>query len=358
MGGGQSTPQYEPAIVRTEQSFRRRGGQAENDSVSYRLRCDFTLSKQDGHQPHVSIAVEAKKETAQPTTRSKLWMWTVDSTNQSLEEFKTVMNMKNADDRVCLFHAYSEDLYPEELRASAPWEKPIREKFEEPLHLTMNPKNVTFHWENLKGRTIREAVVDALEEFAFEHKKPDYLVFGNHTTEISDLAMRSVHVPSVMVKAEPPEDARYFLIAVNHTILCRQGLSVLLSLVRRGDRLKCLYVKPNRSVEEELAIQKELKEALNDEKVSGFLGANDSPIESDVMVRRYYETMLGKFGPNHSEFATVDAGNVSVTDAIIEYTNNENPDFFAITPSSRHELGLIVEQTVLRINASIVLCKV
>lgn len=311
---------------------------------------------------------KAEKLEKSVTSRGHTWMCAVDGSDNSKECFKTMMNLRKRLDVVFIFHAYSSE---SESSESKPWEKPIRDYFETELEKSLAPNQFTFIWEDLKGRTLRETLVDVLFEYqnmdnaqanAIGKIKPDYLLFGysgnnfvangideRRLGSVADLAMRSVHLPSFIIKKSCPEGPKFYIIAVNNSELAKKGLTILLSMVNRGDRLICLHVsKSLQSTISNIPTEEGAKDNDSGHKKKGNIkfdigDGNDAADQEEnrVLVKAkreaelekmkdYYEHLLYMSGPDNSEFILLETNpnQLSVTDKIIEYVNDSNPDFF------------------------------
>mmetsp|Transcript_16693 Transcript_16693/g.16789 ORF Transcript_16693/g.16789 Transcript_16693/m.16789 type:complete len:498 (-) Transcript_16693:262-1755(-) len=67
---------------------------------------------------------------------------------------------------------------------------------------------------------------------------------------------------------------------------------------------------------------------------------------------------LFKRGPMESEYVLIPClQGKTIQDTLIEYVNNKDPDFFAIAPRTKADLSYMSEYLMIRINASIILCK-
>lgn len=331
-------------------------------------------------------------------SRGHTWMCAVDGSDNSKDCFRTMMNLRKRLDVVFIFHAYSSD---SENIESKPWEKPIRDFFETELLKSLSPNQFSFIWEDLRGRTLRETLVDVLFEYqnldstqarAVGKVKPDYLLFGysghNFTANgmderrlgsVADLAMRSVHLPSFIIKKSCPEGPKSYIIAVNNSELAKKGLTILLSMVNRADCLICLYVsKTIQNALSDTHTSEEPKDSESGnkkkkgnihfdtgdgkedgdeaERMAVLKSKRDAEVEK---MKDYYEQLLYMSGPDNSEFVSLETDThvLSVADKIIDFVNSSNADFFAIAPRSSQELGSITERAIRRVQSSIILCK-
>lgn len=327
-------------------------------------------------------AEQSTKETAE--VRSRRWMVAVDGSNASLEAFKSMMNIKKAGDRVTIFNAYSCANLSEEAKASEPWKTSILSKFEPVLSFSVSENLYNFVFEDLNGRTLRETLVDMLYKFnndpTLASKKPDYLVFGysgnNFTANstdarkigsVADLAMRTVHLPSIIVKSECPETAKSYVMAVDSSDLAKKGFNVLLRMLKPDDNLICLHVvKKPQTVEAVIAT---VPAATSEDKPRrssriSFIDPDPSTLHSHTKIhedyaREYYEAVIKTQRPNNSQFLILETENLpnSISDAIVNYINTNSVDFVALAPRSSQELGSVTEHVVGNVNSNIILCK-
>lgn len=246
---------------------------------------------------------------------------------------------------------------------------------------------------------------------------PDFIVLGStgvrgrdssDTTMGStvDKALRTLHVPCIICKhpcfASP---SRTFIMAVDATERSRIGLDILMLLVRSCDTLRLLHMIPSSRTDSPFSptshsegigsVDVSSVDTIVPEERSAFLidtskafpsgrkiraqnhiarVASDKKPDIDVSidadptlptamvdsVRGYYEDTLAKRGPRHSLFEVNEVflnEGESVAEALVEYVNGENPDFFALAPRAQCSMTSITEYLIANVKSSIVLCR-
>lgn len=273
----------------------------------------------------------------------------VDGSDAADLAFKNVLHMRRKIDSLILFHAYSETRAKQLPPAFRPNE--IRNKYEAQLVATMTSSKYTIYWEERGERSALQALIDVLNSYTNDSHpalqptavRPDFVVMGyagrkgpktSPTTlgSTADLALRSLALPCIIVKKPPNDENRKFFMGVNtDTDLGQKGFDVLLRLLRPRDQLRLIFVVKSDHDHSEIA-----------------------------RVTHYYEEVLRKEGPVDSCFVPliVPATGGTVKDVLVEYINEENPDFFAISPHAKASLSSMTEFLIRHVKTSVILCKV
>jgi len=314
--------------------------------------------------------------------RPRTWMCGVDEGTEADESFKMMINFRKDNDHLIIFHAFSQS---DEAQASRlglqPRHELIRQKYlHELAHFEVPSHQFLLLWEDRGDRTLRETLIDFLFEYEDyeiedtqrtepsvpmqERKKPDFLLFGyarhNFSADksdakklgsVADLAMRSVRIPSIIVKKPiTAMGPRFIIFAVNASALCKKGLEILLTMLRPDDKLTCLQIIKPKST----AIDGSGHGNTNNNGT----GRGSIKIDSEDHAREFYERVLPTVGiKEYSYIAQTISENVTVSQALIDYTNEVNPDFLALSPRASQELSSITEIIIKAVNTNIVLCK-
>ena len=150
-----------------------------------------------------------------------------------------------------------------------------------------------------------------------------------HVGSNTDLALRGLHVPTIIIKKFIPRGPRSFLLCVDDSDLSRRGLDILLRLVNPRDSIACVHFT-----------------------------SRESDHQRSESLRRSYEEDLEMYGPLQSSFQLVEKPmGKPLTHAIADFVNDSDCDFFAIAPRARHRLSSISEYVVNHVACSVILCK-
>jgi nucleotide-binding universal stress UspA family protein len=301
-----------------------------------------------GREPQFVDACKAVTESIS-SKNALTFLCCVDGSDAADLAFDNVLHMRRKIDCLILFHAFSDAKSRELPPAFRP--NDIRNKYEAKLVATLTPSKYSLHWEERGDRSALKSLVDIINSYtddshpAFQPSavRPDFVVMGyagrkgpktSPTTlgSTADLALRSLTLPCIIIKKPPNDENRKIIMAVSaSTELGQTGLDVLLRLVRPRDQLRLIFV-----------IRSEQNHA-------------------DVTrVSHYYEEELRKVGPVDSMFVplTVPVSGGHVKDVLVEYVNEEAPDFFAISPHAKPSLSSMTEYLIQNVKSSIILCKV
>jgi hypothetical protein len=226
-----------------------------------------------------------------------------------------------------------------------------------------------------------------------------YLTMGS----TANITFRNLQIPCIICKRQIPYAVSHgksenrtfsrpltYLMAIDHTHHSKNGLEILLQLIRSCDSLKLVHFLIPKKNKNEFAIHEtgegegdgegdgeskgEEKEAQGqenehtgkeegEEKSSGGSEAEMDPKAVDLQQK--YERILLNRGPKQTEVVLLPAplatsatsSPSSLKEFICEYVNSENPDFFAIAPRSQQTMTSLTEYLIAHIQTSIVLCK-
>lgn len=175
------------------------------------------------------------------------------------------------------------------------------------------------------------------------HHVPDFLVIGYHGRKSEERAgnkiimgssanhlIREVHMPCIIVKKVCTAEKRTYVMAVDRSNRAKEGLSLLLTLVRPNDTLIIAHV-------EEVGEEGE---------------------DSSAAIKAYYESEIKYWCPPDSKFVSLTPDNgKSTVDKLIEYADEIDPDFLVLAPAATKEVTCVTEPVLLRTTASVILCK-
>lgn len=288
--------------------------------------------------------------------------------------FQTMMLLKKKLDHVCLFHAYSKDNecddgLPEQFRPDA-----IRSRYEAELigKLRLATTKFTFCWEEKKGRNIRKVILQLLGSYQGvknpmrpTRHEPNFFFCGYTGVKgekvensvlgsVTDIALRSVHMPVVICKHLCPAESRFFVIAVDGSEHSRNGFDIALALVNPRDTLRCVTVKRDAEASKP-ATEHKLNGSMDDKVFQELTHQIKSSPEA---IAEYYTAEMQSYGPADSEFVTLTcSAKQTVAECLVEYSDSVRADFFAVSPRARPMLTSVTEYIIVAAKANIILCK-
>jgi nucleotide-binding universal stress UspA family protein len=286
----------------------------------------------------------------------------VDGSVQADCAFQCAMNLRRKADCMIVFHTHKS---PEKMELMLPAHRAgeIQRKYMELLNsLTPDLYHMVFV-ERKDHETVKSALETILKKLRnpppspttsdkakevgsiFGNMVPDFLVIGysgrkkeleNSVSVMgssTDLALRSVPIPIVIVKRPCNPENRTYLYATDGKQKSKEALDILLTLVMPRDTLIVVNVVP----------------ATPDLETSAACEAT----------RLYFEAELLRAGPVNSRFNTISReSGQSLVDCLLTYVNDEvNPDFFVIAPRAKKQIASITEEVIMRSQSSIILCK-
>jgi nucleotide-binding universal stress UspA family protein len=223
------------------------------------------------------------------------------------------------------------DIMPPSFRPSQ-----IEEKYSNELIASIPSDRYSVTLKDREGRAVFPVLQDALKS----EGHVDFVVMGHHgrkgpkssPTSLgsnTDLALRGLHVPCLIVKRPIPRGPRSFVMCVDDSELSRRGLDILLRLVNPRDSLLCVH----------------------------FPTMDSDPAQCEAM-QRSYEEELEIYGPIGSSFRLVEKPmGKAITHAMVDFVNDSECDLFAIAPRARHRLSSISDYVVNHVQCSVMLCK-
>ena len=229
----------------------------------------------------------------------------------------------------------------------------------------------------------------------------------------TNITFRSLHIPCIICKKQIPYSLTSsqsinhrtfsrplsYIMAIDNTIHSKNGLEILLQLIRSCDSLKLIHVIMNNNENTIHEDEDQTNENEGNEGNEGKGGENDDDdcdeinttqsitsnatsntnsnsnntssvgngMSKYLILQRKYERFLLDRGPKHTEVLLLPISslthlsngdeNLKLTELMTRYVNHENPDFFAIAPRTQHSLTSLTEYLINHVQSSIVLCK-
>lgn len=147
----------------------------------------------------------------------------------------------------------------------------------------------------------------------------------------ADTGLRCLHVPvMVMKEAVTSKRSRAYVMAVDGSQHSKNGVDILLRLLRPVDSLRIIYVADR-----------------------------DTPLETRETIKAYYDHELAQNGPTDSAFVLLHTlGNV-LLNVICSFVNDFNADFVALAPRATREMEItdLTEGILVNAKANVILCK-
>ena len=146
----------------------------------------------------------------------------------------------------------------------------------------------------------------------------------------SNFIVREMHLPCIIVKRLCNQDKRTYIMAVDASTRSKEGLSMLLTLISPKDNLIIVHV-------EELS-QKE--------------GESSSSETKD-----YYESEIKTWCPPGSKYMSFLPEDKTVSDRLLEYIDEIDPDFLVLAPSSLKTNTSVSDYLLTKTNSNVILFK-
>jgi nucleotide-binding universal stress UspA family protein len=157
----------------------------------------------------------------------------------------------------------------------------------------------------------------------------------SHLAELGSNALQALsllHYPIIVIKRPLPDGPLRYLYAVNGSMQSKSGLDILLKIVKPRDTLILLHVMDSETPD-----------------VDGYLPD----------MKAYYERELAEYGPPNSSLRIfMKERGMAITSALVNYAEEDNPDFFVIAPRSKISVSSITEYIINHVSMSVVLCKI
>lgn len=363
------TPRSFKSVSHTPRGEYLRELSASNDFTSSRVPFAFNEHAPLGHIDESNDEAKFRKlcvDTVKKITTKKslTHMCAVDGSDGGHIAFETMMFMRKRLDHICIFHAYSKELsgqLPEEYQPTA-----VRSRYEAELiakrHLPTT--KFTFFFEDKKDRDIRQVIMELLNNYKGvknpmrpTRNEPNFFFCGYTGTKggkvanstlgsVTDIALRSVHMPVIICKSLCVTNSRYYIIAVDGSENSRNGFEIAMALMNPRDRVECINVLKCRSSRSNMDEKNQEVEEIKSRHMS------------ISELQEYYTTELNTYGPAKSEFKTLTCpDDKSIAECLVEYSNSMNADFFCIAPRTRAIFTSITEFVILKVEANIILCK-
>lgn len=271
----------------------------------------------------------------------------VDGSAASEAAFDLVMNIRKKYDFVAVYHATKEQdgsFVQPNWRPAA-----IQQHYDVELTSHLLPERYSITLEPRGDKSFMSTLTHALSQYEdsklirdMGNHYPDFVVFGvvgrkgfkgdKKTLGTNALgALNDLHYPCIVVKRPIQEIRRTFIFAVNLSSQSKQGLDLLLQLIRPKDSLTLIHMYDDS--EGDTSYFAELKE--------------------------YYTNELENFGPAESAIRMVaKPRGLAVTQAIANYVNEIDPDFFAIAPRAKVTISSISTYIVNHVDCNVILAKV
>lgn len=243
-----------------------------------------------------------------------------------------------------LFHAFKEfadesKVFPVSYR---PNEMKMKYECELVGHLPSNRYSIWWTSRDPQGKKMAiEELQQEMRTRRHDDDYPDFIIMGHvgrkgkkdGMTSLgsnSDVSLRTMHVPIIIVK-QPCPPVRHYLLAVNDSIYSERGFDMILSLVNPKDKLTLFHYYSQTS-EDDIKRAKDLQ--------------------------KKYEEELDMYGPVDSTFNLIlkDQGK-ALTHCIAEYVNEKNPTFLGICPRGKACISSVSEYVVNNVYCSLIFCK-
>ena len=149
----------------------------------------------------------------------------------------------------------------------------------------------------------------------------------------ADITLKSAHIPCILMKKVVTSTSKFYCIAVDNSDMSKQGLDILLALVKPRDKLRVVHVFDTN--------------ILSDDNLN--------------ILKEYYINELNNFGPTDAEVVVLTKlnDNEVMTDIICNWIEENSPDYFAITPKARdgNDLSSLTASIIARAPCNVILCK-
>lgn len=274
------------------------------------------------------------------------WLVGLDGSEHSRTAYESVLALRKKIDSVSLFYAY-DDKHKADM---------LQQEYDVSLTTAaVKPQLYNFWFKNRENQTVEQSLIDLLEdliavsESPYGEPTPDFFVCGSsHTVQqgfekttlgsVADLALRRVHLPIIIIKQKIPlKGPKKYIMAVDGSEYSKNGLDILLTLTTPKDILRIVHVCGIRDSTEYI-----------DEGGSNTI----------AKIKEYYENEIDLVGPVDSKVLIIPTeGGQTEETVLIDYVNNEKPDFLAMAPRVQMKNTSFTEQIMYRVYTNIILCK-
>mmetsp|Transcript_6380 Transcript_6380/g.10455 ORF Transcript_6380/g.10455 Transcript_6380/m.10455 type:complete len:310 (+) Transcript_6380:102-1031(+) len=258
---------------------------------------------------------------------------------------QNALSLSKKHDHVTVFHAFKDDvdeskLFPVEYR-----QKEMKLKYECELVGHLPSSRYSMWWVSREPESNLKAVDELKNEL---HRRrgnddyPDFVLLGHvgrkgkkdtQTTlgSNSDVSLRSLYLPLIIVKQPCPPTNRTFMLSVNSSDYSERGLDILLHLVKPKDKLILFHF---------------------------YTVDSEEHIENAQLLKKKYEDELDAHGPVDSSFQLIEKEQgKAMTHCIVDYVNEVEPTFLGICPRGRASISSLSEYVVNNVYCSVVFCK-
>lgn len=159
-----------------------------------------------------------------------LFLVCVDGSDQGDVAFHATMNLRRKYDYLAMFHAFRGDSVDRTASHYRP--ASIKEQYECQLVTSVPSDQYSIHMFDRKGRDVVTTLKQALSQYSSlgdslpDDIAPDFVVMGHHGRKgakshhtalgsTSDLALRGVHIPCIVIKNRVPRGPKSYVMAVN-----------------------------------------------------------------------------------------------------------------------------------------------
>lgn len=173
-------------------------------------------------------------------------------------------------------------------------------------------------------------------------------------------SFRSLHVPCIVIKTHVRKGPRSFVMAVNGTQVSKHGLDILLRVVNSRDSVTLIYyVNPDVETAEVVDplrdyYEHELEEyGPPDAKYAPFILNIQLPyiVSIDALMNILVVVDVCRFVVHHTP------RDVSLKEAITNFVNESECDFFAIAPRAKNAMSNMSDFIINHVSCNIILCK-
>jgi hypothetical protein len=271
------------------------------------------------------------------TNGSHNFLCCVDGSEQAFGAFLTMLSIRRKYDNVTVFHAYKDDqqIFPVEYRSEE-----IKLKYEVELVGRLPTRRYMMLWlERNPGQRVIDCLKSCLTKFKHEKSyEPDFIFLGGVGLKgvkpvptvlgyNTDLALRTLHVPCIIVKTPCVTPTKKWLMAVDGSDYSNRGLDILLQLVNHRDTLNLVY----------------------------FYNEDDENLDS---IKHYYEHELELYGPERNSMIAIRRNHgEALTHTMADYVNDSDCDFLALAPRAQEHTSSICNHMLNHVKCNIVLCK-
>jgi len=278
---------------------------------------------------------------------ANMFVCAVDGTEAGDLAFGAVKDLIKKKDHICMFHAFNQ---PTDETRVAMRPDNVKERYANELLSMYGRSRYSFIWEDKRDRNVKDVIANLTSMYGkLAHGAcPDFLVMGytgskgitkkgGATTagSVSDFAMRSIHIPIIIIKNEVTPGPKSYVMAVDDSTTSSTGFDILCTLIKPQDSLTLVHVTE-----------------VNMDKLG------NSTVDT---VTSQYEKELNENAPttNVSFKAILRKEGKSVSTLIQEAVDEIDPDFFALAPRANpdNKITALTEQMIASVKSNIILCK-